>query len=54
MDEEEGAGRELKRALHDLAATQSGTVDHTPVSHLVGDEGVALVEGEQPELALSD
>ena len=50
VDEDEGARRQLQRALHDLAGIDRGMVDGARLLHLVGDEGVALVEEQEPEM----
>src|SRR3954453_10602100 len=52
VDEGQGARRELERPLHHLARVDRRMVDGPGLLHLVGDEGVALVEEEQPELLL--
>ena len=51
VDEDEGARRELERPLHDLARVDRRMVDGAGLLHLVGDEGVALVEEQEPELS---
>jgi hypothetical protein len=51
VDEDEGARRELERPLHDLARVDRRMVDGSGLLHLVGDEGVALVEEQEPELS---
>ena len=51
VDEDEGARRELERPLHHLARVDRRMVDGSGLLHLVGDEGVALVEEQEPELS---
>ena len=50
MDEDDRAGVQLQGAADDLARLDRGMVDRAPVHHLVEDDGVLLVEEEDPEL----
>ena len=44
VDQDQGAGRQLQGASHDLAGIDGGVIDRAPVLHLVQDQLVLLVE----------
>lgn len=50
MHEDDGGGRQFKRAFHHFARIDRRMVDRTALLHLVGDQSIALVEEENAEL----
>ncbi len=46
MRKDEGARAQFQRAAHDLARVDGRVVDRADALHLVGDQGVALVQEE--------
>ena len=53
LDQDDGAGGELRRPLHRLADVDRGVVDGAGLLHLVGHQPVLLVEKQNAELFLA-
>ena len=51
VHQDDGSCGKLQRALHHLARIDRRVVDGAGLLDLVGDEGVALVEEQEPELS---